>query len=302
MENRKRPGLTTAIFIGLALGAAAGILLHYAVPEGDIRDKLLIDGLFYLIGNGFLRLMQMLVVPLVFCSLVCGSMSMGDTKKLGKIGIKTLGFYLATTALAITAAILTAHVINPGAGLDLSSLETARVEIGEKEGLADTLLAIIPVNPVRALADGDMLSIILFALIVGIILAGGILFRDIDGIIYGMIVNYLFAVVVDKIMYGINAGKMAMIVTERGKEICEIIDNCCQRGTTILKGQGGYQGDTKQVVMCACSNKEMYLVQRAVKNADPAAFIIVLESNEVHGEGFHMIQIGEHDRTHKVKK
>ena len=96
----------------------------------------------------------------------------GDTKKLGKIGIKTLGFYLATTALAITAAILTAHVINPGAGLDLSSLETARVEIGEKEGLADTLLAIIPVNPVRALADGDMLSIILFALIVGIILAG----------------------------------------------------------------------------------------------------------------------------------
>ena len=172
MENRNRPGLTTAIFIGLALGAAAGILLHYAVPEGDIRDKLLIDGLFYLIGNGFLRLMQMLVVPLVFCSLVCGSMSMGDTKKLGKIGIKTLGFYLATTALAITAAILTAHVINPGAGLDLSSLETARVEIGEKEGLADTLLAIIPVNPVRALADGDMLSIILFALIVGIILAG----------------------------------------------------------------------------------------------------------------------------------
>ena len=131
MENRKSPGLTTAIFIGLALGAAAGILLHYAVPEGKVRDVLLIDGIFYLIGNGFLRLMQMLVVPLVFCSLVCGSMSMGDTKKLGKIGVKTLGFYLATTALAI-----------------------------------------IPVNPVRALADGDMLSIILFALIVGMILAG----------------------------------------------------------------------------------------------------------------------------------
>ncbi|MFR4352038.1 MAG: YitT family protein [Roseburia sp.] len=155
---------------------------------------------------------------------------------------------------------------------------------------------------VKAVKPHLSLGKIAFLSDVGIILAGGILFRDIDGIIYGMIVNYLFAVVVDKIMYGINAGKMAMIVTERGKEICEIIDNCCQRGTTILKGQGGYQGDTKQVVMCACSNKEMYLVQRAVKNADPAAFIIVLESNEVHGEGFHMIQIGEHDRTHKVKK
>lgn len=172
MENKKKPGLTTAIFIGLALGAAAGVLLHYVVPSGRVRDEIFIDGLFYVVGNGFLRLMQMLVVPLVFCSLVCGSMSMGDTKKLGKIGIKTLGFYLATTALAITGAILTAGVINPGAGLDLSSIETAPVAIGEKESMADTLLNIIPVNPVSALAKGDMLSIILFALIVGIILAG----------------------------------------------------------------------------------------------------------------------------------
>lgn len=172
MENKKKPGLTTAIFIGLALGAAAGVLFHYVVPSGRVRDEIFIDGLFYVVGNGFLRLMQMLVVPLVFCSLVCGSMSMGDTKKLGKIGIKTLGFYLATTALAITGAILTAGVINPGAGLDLSSIETAPVAIGEKESMADTLLNIIPVNPVSALAKGDMLSIILFALIVGIILAG----------------------------------------------------------------------------------------------------------------------------------
>lgn len=102
---------------------------------------------------------------------------------------------------------------------------------------------------VKAVKPHLSLGKIAFLSDVGIILAGGILFRDIDGIIYGMIVNYLFAVVVDKIMYGINAGKMAMIVTERGKEICEIIDNCCQRGTTILKGQGGYQGDTKQVVI-----------------------------------------------------
>lgn len=172
MENRRKPGLTTAIFLGLALGAATGILLHYAAPAGRVRDALLIEGFFYVVGNGFLRLMQMLVVPLVFCSLVCGSMSMGDTKKLGKIGVKTLGFYLATTALAITAAILTASVINPGAGLDMSAVETAPVAVGDREGMADTLLNIIPVNPVKALADGDMLSIILFALIVGIILAG----------------------------------------------------------------------------------------------------------------------------------
>ena len=171
MKNRKKTGLTTKIFIGLLAGAATGILLHYAVPESVIRDEFLIGGIFYVIGNGFLRLMQMLVVPLVFCSLVCGSMAMGDTKKLGTIGVKTLFFYLFTTALAITAAILVANVINPGVGLDMSSIESSEIAVADKVSLPDTLLNIIPTNPLGALARGDMLPIILFALIVGIILA-----------------------------------------------------------------------------------------------------------------------------------
>lgn len=153
---------------------------------------------------------------------------------------------------------------------------------------------------VKAIKPHLSLGRIAFLSDVLIILVGGILFRDVDGIIYGMIVNFIFAVVVDKVMYGINAGKMALIVTEHGKKICDVIDNCCERGTTILKGQGGYQGDEKQVVMCACSNKEMYLVQQAVKEADPAAFLIVLESNEVHGEGFQMLQIGERETKKKI--
>lgn len=127
---------------------------------------------------------------------------------------------------------------------------------------------------------------------IGVILLGGILFKDVDGIIYGMIVNYIIAIVADKIMYGMNSGKMTLIVTEQGQKVCQVIDDCCQRGSTILHGEGGYQGDEKQVVMCACSNKEMYAVQQAVKDADPQSFMIVLESNEVHGEGFKMVQIG----------
>lgn len=155
---------------------------------------------------------------------------------------------------------------------------------------------------VKALMPHLSLGKIAFASDILIILVGGILFKDMDGIIYGMIVNFLFAVVVDKLMYGINSGKMTLIVTEHGREICNVIDNCCQRGSTILKGAGGYQGDAKEVVMCACSNKEMYLVQRAVKEADPASFMIVLESNEVHGEGFHTLQIGESRATEKGGK
>jgi len=146
---------------------------------------------------------------------------------------------------------------------------------------------------IKALRPYLSLGKIAFWADVGIILAGGILFRDMDGIIYGMIVNYLFAVSVDKIVYGINAGKLTLIITQHGKKICDVIDACCHRGSTILQARGGYQGAFRQVVLCALSNREMYLVQQAVKSADPESFLIVLESNEVHGQGFHMVQIGQ---------
>lgn len=149
---------------------------------------------------------------------------------------------------------------------------------------------------VKAIKPHLSLGKIAFLSDIGIILVGGILFKDIDGIIYGMVVNFIFAVAVDKLMYGINAGKLALIVTDHGQLICQVIDECCQRGTTILKGQGGYNNQDKQVVMCACSNKEMFHVQQAVKKADPQSFLIVLESNEVHGEGFKMVQIGEQSK------
>ena len=130
MENTKKKfNLTTKIFIALILGAICGIVLHYIVPASNFRDKILIEGVFYIIGNGFLKLMQMLVVPLVFCSLVCGAAAIGDTKTLGKVGIKTIGFYLITTALAITVALSVAKVVNPGIGLDISSIEKAETTI-----------------------------------------------------------------------------------------------------------------------------------------------------------------------------
>ena len=145
---------------------------------------------------------------------------------------------------------------------------------------------------IKALKPHLSVGKIAFCSDIGIILLGGILFKDVDGIIYGMIFNYIIAIVADKIMYGMNSGKMTLIVTEQGQKVCQVIDDCCQRGSTILHGEGGYQGDEKQVVMCACSNKEMYAVQQAVKDADPQSFMIVLESNEIHGEGFKMVQIG----------
>ena len=146
---------------------------------------------------------------------------------------------------------------------------------------------------VKAINPHIPLGKIVFITDTTIVTLGGILFKDIDGIIYGMIVSFLFSIVIDKLMYGVNSGKLTLIVTDHGKLLCDVIDACCQRGSTILKGTGPYSGTDKQVVMCACSNKEMYQIQQAVKEADPAAFLIILESNEVHGEGFHVLSIGE---------
>lgn len=149
---------------------------------------------------------------------------------------------------------------------------------------------------VKALKPYLSLGKIAFLSDIGIILVGGILFKDVDGIIYGMIVNFLFAAAVDKVMYGINAGKMTLIVTEYGEKIADVIEECCGRGSTLIKAAGGYQKTDKQVVMCACNNKQMYFVQKAVKETDPDSFIVVLESNEVHGEGFKTLRVGEREK------
>lgn len=170
--EKKSMGLSTKIFIALITGALLGAGIHYFLPAGSFRDEILIEGIFYLVGQGFIRLMQMLVVPLVFCSLICGSMAIGDTKTLGKVGIKTVVFYLFTTAVAVVIALSVAYLIKPGIGLDIAAVEVGEVAMTtEKMSFVDTLLNIIPKNPVASLAGGDMLPIIVFALFVGIMLA-----------------------------------------------------------------------------------------------------------------------------------
>ena len=147
-------------------------MIHYWIPSSYIKDTVIVEGVLYVVGQGFIRLMQMLVVPLVFCSLICGSMAIGDTKTLGKVGVKTIGFYLVTTALAVCVALGSALLINPGRGLDMDAVQKGTVSsTTEATSLVDTLLNIIPKNPVQSMANGDMLPIIVFALFVGIMLA-----------------------------------------------------------------------------------------------------------------------------------
>lgn len=127
------------------------------------------------------------------------------------------------------------------------------------------------------------ITFIVDAIIVGI---GGIIFRDIDATIYGFIITYLLSAIIDKLMYGIDAGKVTLIVTEKGQEVADAIAEYSDRGSTILRGTGSFSGAQKEIVMCACNNKQMHAVRKAVKQVDDKAFTVIMESNEVVGEGF----------------
>lgn len=120
-----------------------------------------------------------------------------------------------------------------------------------------------------------------------IIIAGTIVVsKNLTGMIYGMIVAFIASTVIDKLVYGMNAGKMTLIVTDKAEEVAEAINDTVSRGATFLKAQGSYTEENKNVVMCACGKRQMYLIKDAIKEVDPAAFMIVLDSSEVMGEGF----------------
>ena len=163
---KKKIGLTTKIFIGMGLVAALGIALNI-IPAGFIKDTLFLDGILKVLGTGFVNAIKMLVVPLVFASITCGVASLSDIKSLGRIGGRTLAFYISTTAIAISIAIGLAWIIKPGLGLDMSSIIVQQPTIGETVSLTDTILGIIPSNPFQAMVEGNMLQVIFFAVLFG---------------------------------------------------------------------------------------------------------------------------------------
>ena len=126
-----------------------------------------------------------------------------------------------------------------------------------------------------------------FAMESVVVLIGTVLIsKDIDGLIYGLLINFVTAAVMDKFMYGAASGKLALIVTDKAELIAPLIETTTGRGCTFLKAQGSYTRRDKDVIMCASNRKEMYGVRKAVKKVDPDAFIVIIESNETLGEGF----------------
>ncbi|MEG2786694.1 MAG: dicarboxylate/amino acid:cation symporter [Romboutsia sp.] len=164
---RKKMTLTSKILLGLLLGFLFGLILNQ-IPSNYIKDTLILGGVLKVLGSGFTSAIKMMVVPLVFVSLICGSASMGDVNKLGRIGGKTMLFYLGTTAIAIIISLILGNVLKPGVGLDMSHMVSGEVVVGESKSIVDIILNIIPSNPVQSLANGEMLQIIFFSLLIGI--------------------------------------------------------------------------------------------------------------------------------------
>ena len=109
----------------------------------------------------------MMVVPLVFVSLTVGASAIGDIKKLGRVGGKTLAFYLITTAIAISIAIGLANIVNPGSGLDLNALQKSDYSVSAAIPFVDVLVNMVPTNPIQSMTEGNMLQIIVFSLLLG---------------------------------------------------------------------------------------------------------------------------------------
>ena len=173
----RRLALHWQILLGLVLGAVAGSLVNLL---GGSAGQAFVVAYVRPFGTIFIRLITMIAAPLVLASLVVGASSITDPAKLGRIGAKTVALYLLTTAVAITIGVVFANIIQPGAGLpeDVSARllagyreqATTRIERAGDVSAIDQLVALVPTNPFEALATGNMLQIVFFALLVGVAL------------------------------------------------------------------------------------------------------------------------------------
>ena len=167
MSEAKKMSLTIKVLLGMGLGIFVGLFLNLTgLVSNPFVDGYIVNGLFHIVGKMFVNALKMLVVPLVFFSLICGVCGIGDIRMLGRVGGKSFALYMMTTAIAIATAIIIAVSFGIGKGMDVDS--AANFTGKESPPLSDVLISIIPTNPVNAMAQGDMLPLIFFSILLGV--------------------------------------------------------------------------------------------------------------------------------------
>ncbi len=168
MSSDKKMSLTVKVLLGMVLGIIVGLVINLTGlnAPGSFINEYIVNGLFHVVGKMFVNSLKMLVVPLVFFSLICGVCGIGDIRMLGRVGGKSFALYMLTTAIAIATAIVIAVAFGIGKGMNVAT--NAEFVGKESPPLTQVLIDIIPTNPINAMANGDMLPIIFFSILLGI--------------------------------------------------------------------------------------------------------------------------------------
>lgn len=164
-----KTNLTVRILIALGLGFVVGLILN-AVSEDNVLYSIAVENVFQVGGDIFFRALQLLVVPVVLVSLICGTAALENIRKVGRIGGKTVGLYLLTTAIAIITALTVASILKPGQGFDLEAEEAAAFEAREAPPVSEVITNIFPRNVFEAMSEGQMLQVIVFSILFGMAL------------------------------------------------------------------------------------------------------------------------------------
>lgn len=206
-----------AMVLGIGLGSTFEIVLGSLAQDGSAYqfiNGVLVNGVFDVVGRVFIASLRLLVVPLVLVSLICGMTSLGNSSRMGAIAGKTIALYMATTAVAVTLGLTFASLIGPGKGVEI--ITDATFTPKEAPPLTEVLVNIFPTNPFKAMAQGEMLQVIVFALLVGYALtrsgeAGdriGNWFRDMEVIVMKMV-----GVLIELAPYGVFALLVKLFAT-----------------------------------------------------------------------------------------
>ncbi|MEZ8265074.1 dicarboxylate/amino acid:cation symporter [Vibrio cyclitrophicus] len=166
MNTKKPMSLTGRVILGMVIGIFTGFAIQSLFTDSGFVNNYIVNGLFEVGGQIFVASLKMLVVPLVFVSLVCGTSSLKDLSTLGRMGGKTLALYIGTTAVAITLALTIGNLFQPGAGADLTAASSFKS--ADAPSLGQVIIDMFPTNPIQAMAEGKTLQVIVFAVLFGI--------------------------------------------------------------------------------------------------------------------------------------
>mgnify|MGYP000849831249 CR=1 FL=1 len=207
----------------------------------------------------------------------------------GLSGLALLGNYLWGFPIGITTLVLNVPLVLLGFRF------VGRAFLGKTNGFSISLCLIGNTSSggtdfltmsIKVLRPHLSVGVVTGAIDLVVILLGWPVFGSVDAVLYGLVTTAVTSLVIDKIMYGSNAGKMLTIITTKGQEIADEISRQCERGSTMVKAVGTYTGTERQMLLCVCARPQVYRIRMAAYRIDPGCMVMVTETGEVYGEGF----------------